>query len=584
MTERHWVWPEPPADERAEPLAKALKLPPLVAQILLRRNIVDEQSAFQFLHASLGELPDPRQMDGMPQATERLVLALARKEKITLFGDYDVDGVCSTSILKLFLEALGAQVDSYIPHRLNEGYGLNLGAIARIAQRGTSLLVTLDCGISAHEEVFHARKLGMDVVIVDHHVVPKALPEANVILNPLKPGCLYPDKNLCAAGLSFALCMALRKHVREAGWFSSGGEPHLKSFLDLVALATIADVVPLKGVNRILVRHGLEELSRSKRYGICALKEVSALSDKALTAGRVAFQLAPRINAAGRLDDADLGIRLLCSKNPSEAQRLARLLDEANNERRAIEQAVEEEARALAEAKMTRKPKALVLAKEGWHAGVIGIVASRLVDTYHRPVVMLALNEGVGKGSARSVEGLHLFETLSRCAELFERFGGHHHAAGVTLQEKYLLDFEQKFEALAEECLSEEALIPRCRIDLSLALKQLNEELVNAIALLAPFGAGNPEPVLAVTDIRATPHIVRTAKAAHLKLKLLDAPHMDVIGFNMAEALPTPENLPAPRGTTNVDIAFCAEMSTWNGRTTTCLKLRAVRPTKAQAT
>jgi len=572
MTKRRWVWPEPCSNELAEKLAKELKLPLLVAHLLLRRDIGDAQSAFQFLHASLGDLPDPRQMDGMPQVVDCLVKALARKEKITLFGDYDVDGVCSTVMLKLFLEELGGQADVYIPHRLNEGYGLNISAMERIALRGTRLLVTLDCGISAHEEILHARKLGMDVVIVDHHAVPPTLPEANVILNPLKPGCRYPDKNLCAAGLAFALCMALRRHVREAGWFSNGGEPPLKSFLELAALATIADVVPLTGANRILVRYGLEALSQSKRHGICALKEVSALNGKPLTAGKVGFQLAPRINAAGRLDDASLGVRLLCSKSPGEAQKLARMLDEANNERRAIEQAVEEEATALAEVKMTQGLKSLVLAKEGWHAGVVGIVASRLVDRFYRPVVIIAFSDGIGKGSARSIEGLHLFKTLSGCAELFERFGGHHHAAGLTIREQNLQEFEKRFEAFAGACLSEEALIPRCRIDLSVALEELNEETVNALQMLAPFGCGNPEPVLALSNVRAKPSILnnkQTGVATHLKLKLLDAPHVDLIGFNMAKAISPLAN--------NFDIAFCAEISSWNGRTNVCLKLRDIR-------
>jgi len=572
MTKRRWVWPEPHSEALAEKWAKDLKLPPLVVKILLRRNMADAQSASQFLHASLGDLPDPRQMDGMQQVVECLVAAVAAQQKITLFGDYDVDGVCSTVMLKLFLEELGGRAEIYIPHRLNEGYGLNISAIEQIAQQGTHLLVTLDCGISAHEEILHARKRGMGVIVVDHHAVPSTLPEANAILNPLKPGCRYPDKNLCAAGLTFALCMALRKHVREAGWFSQGKEPHLKSFLDLAALATIADVVPLTGANRILVRYGLEALSQSKRHGICALKEVCALSDKPLTAGKVGFQLAPRINAAGRLSDASLGVRLLCSQSPAEAHKLARMLDEANNERRAIERAVEEEAEVLAEAKMARGFKSLVLAKEGWHAGVIGIVASRLMDKFYRPVVMVSLVEGVGKGSARSIEGLHLFKTLGRCAELFERFGGHHHAAGLTIREQNLQAFEEKFEAFAEECLSEEALIPRCRIDAGVALEELTPETVNALQMLAPFGCGNPEPVLALTHVRAKPNILndkQTGKATHLKLRLLDAPHVDVIGFNMAKAMP-PHADP-------LDIAFCAEISSWNGRTSTCLKLRDIR-------
>ncbi|MCL2178325.1 MAG: single-stranded-DNA-specific exonuclease RecJ [Proteobacteria bacterium] len=578
MTRRHWVWPDSASDELAKKLAKDLELPFLVAQILLRRNLSTTEEAFQFLHASLGDLPDPRQMDGMQQAIERLVVALAGKEKVTLFGDYDVDGVTSTAMLKLFLEELGGQAGTYIPHRLNEGYGLNIPAIERIARQGTRLLVTLDCGISAYDEILHARKLGMDVIVVDHHAVPQALPQANAILNPLKPTCRYPDKNLCAAGLTFALCMALRKHLRERGWFSNGGrEPNLKSFLDLAALGTVADVVPLRGVNRILVRYGLEELSHSKRQGICALKEVSALGGKPLTAGRVGFQLAPRINAAGRLDDAGLGVRLLCTRDASEAQKLARKMDAANDERRAIERRVEEEATLLAEVKVASRRKGLVLAKEGWHAGVIGIVASRLVERFHRPVVMVALNDGIGKGSARSIEGLHLFETLSRCAECFERFGGHHHAAGLTIQEPCLQAFEAKFEALAEEGLSEEALIPRCHIDAGVVVEQLNEGLVEAIQKLAPFGCGNPEPVLAVTNIRAAPSILddkQTKKAAHLKLRIWDAPHIDVIGFNMAKDMSLKEE---PLSAKSFDIAFCAETNVWNGRTSTCLKLRDIR-------
>jgi single-stranded-DNA-specific exonuclease len=570
-----WVFPGGDRDvesqrRAARRLAIELGLDPLAARVLVARGLDQPEAAARFLSHELTDLPDPFRMKGMSAAVERLTRAVVQGESVTLYGDYDVDGVCSTALLSLFLDSVGAPPKTYIPHRIDEGYGLNLRAVERIAGEGSQLLVSLDCGIGSVTEVARAHELGMDVVIVDHHTVPETLPAATGVLNPHQPGCEYPTRVLCAAGVAFNLVMALRRSLRTIGWFEKRREPPLKPLLDLVALATVCDVVPLTGANRILVQHGLDALARADRPGVRALKEVAKLETEGpVSAGQVGFHLGPRINAAGRLDDATLGLQLLRTRSLAEARELAEKLDKANEERRQIERRMLVE--AVAQAEERQGARGLVLWAEGWHPGVVGIVAARVVERFHKPTLVIGVQGGVGKGSARSIEGFHLVEALGECAEHLSKFGGHRHAAGVTLDAERLIDFRREFEAVAARRLREEDLEARCPVDALVQPEELTERAVSALAALGPFGAGNPEPLFVAESLHARGRIVaaKSGGVAHLKLVLPDAPSIDAIGFGLG---PRIAELDGP-----IDLAFQPSIDTWNGRTRVSLKIRDFR-------
>ncbi len=565
-----WVLPRD-SETDANGLAAALKLHPLAAQVLVNRGHRTEEQASAFLSDKLSDLPDPSSMKGMSKAVERLCRALRERQKVTLYGDYDVDGVCSTSLLYLFLRSLGAEVATYIPRRLGEGYGLNAKAIEKIAADGSSLVVTLDCGITSVSEVARANQLGLDVIIVDHHQVSGEMPPALAILNPHQPGCGYPTRHLCAAGVAFNLCLGLRRQLRSENGFNGRKEPNLRSMLDLVALATVADVMPLTGANRILVKHGLEVLACAERPGIRALKEVSGLAANAeVSAGTVGFRLAPRINAAGRLDDASVGLRLLCCESASEARIFAEALDAANGERREIEQEILQGALLQAE-KRGPGTKGLVLASDGWHPGVIGIVASRVVERFHRPTVMVAFTDGLGRGSARSIEGFHLFKALQECSQHLAKFGGHQHAAGLAVERERLPAFCDAFEQTAARQLSDDDLVPRCRVDACISISQLDESAVRGVEVLGPFGNGNPEPVFATRQLRCRPRVLAGRKRddAHLKLSFETAPQLSAIGFGMGNQV---ELAQSP-----VDLAYQLRLEQWMGTSRISLRLRDIR-------
>ncbi len=567
----NWILPEATRVAAAAMLTKDMGLHPLTARVLAARGFASADDVQTFLADRLGDLPDPGSMKGMSEGVARVVSALRTGEKITLYGDYDVDGVCSTALLNLFLKSLGGNVATYIPHRLEEGYGLNIAAVERIAQEGARLMVTLDCGITSHAEVARANDLGMDVVIVDHHTVPATLPPARAVLNPHQPGCGYPTKQLCAAGVAFNLCIGIRQRLRAEGFFSSRPEPLLRSLLDLVALATICDMVPLSGANRVLVKHGLVELTQGHRPGIRALKEVAGLGAmSAVGATQVGFRLGPRLNAAGRLDDASIGLRLLCTSDEREAQRLASQLDAANAERQAIEKEMVVE--ALAQAEAYRSARGLVLYSDRWHPGVVGIAASRVVERFHRPAVLIAVREGLGRGSARSIEGFHLFDALAECSGHLARFGGHKHAAGVSIEPSQLEGFREAFAKVAASRLNDADLTPRCRIDAEVQAHELNEAALEGLNLLAPFGQGNPEPIFALRQQRSSTQVLPDKSgrgAGHLKLRLQAAPHLDAIGFGMAERVAV--------GKEPVDLAFQLCADEWRGVRRLSLKLKDLR-------
>lgn len=553
--------------ERAARLADALGLHPLAARVLAGRGLAGPAEAEAFLAAKLADLPDPFTMKGMDAAVARVVRAVEEGERLALYGDYDVDGVTSTALLAGFLRACGADVLTYVPHRLVEGYGLNGAAVEKLAADGARLLVTLDCGITSAPEVRAAAALGVDAVVVDHHTVPVELPQAAAILNPHQPGCAYPSKDLAAVGVTFALAMALRRALRERGRFgASRPEPNLKEALDLVALGTVADVVPLVGANRILVRWGLEALAGSRRPGIRALKRVAGIADGTpVSAGQVGFRLAPRINAAGRLDDAGRGVRLLLEDDPARADALAQELDRENQARQEIERRILDEALQDASARVGAGARGLVLARDGWHAGVVGIVASRIVERFHRPAVLIAMGEDGGKGSGRSIEAFHLHDALAACAEHLSRFGGHRHAAGVTVARERVEAFRAAFEAHAAAHLRDEDLVPRCRIDGWIEERDVSERAALDLARLGPYGAGHPEPVFALRGAASRSRTVGQG-GAHLKLAL---GRLDAIGFGMGDRLAL---CAGP-----VEAAFTVGLDEWDGARRIQLKLRDVR-------
>ncbi len=581
MTEPRWIFPADRAevaqtdlDEAARVVAAELSLHPVVAKVLVARGYKTPADATRFLSDALTELPDPFLMKGLPQAVDRLVRAILEKESVTLYGDYDVDGVSSTALLTTFLRQVGLEVRTYIPHRLEEGYGLNRAAIERLAAEGTKLLVTLDCGITSHAEIERANALGVNVVVVDHHAVPEVMPPAVAVLNPLQPGCEYPTKWLCAGGVTFNLCMGLRKVLRERGFFAGKQEPNLKQLLDLVALATVADVVPLTGANRILVTHGLKELTAGRRPGVRALKDVAEVGGVEITAGTVGFRLGPRINAAGRLDDASVGLQCLLAKDYETALPLARALDSANAERQQIERSMLAGAIEQAEAAVARGVRGLVLSSPEWHPGVVGIVASRIVERFHRPTICIGVHDGMGKGSARSIEGFHLYDAIKSISGMLARFGGHKAAAGLSIDPAKLAEFTQAFESVAFASLEEAALVPRCRIDAVVNAKELDEKAVEALQRLAPFGMGNPEPVLALRNQSAAPRVLQNktpGEPGHLKLTLDSAPAFDVIGFRLADKVGLTEG--------PLDLAFKIGVDEFRGVRRLALKLTSLRTT-----
>ncbi|HYB21600.1 MAG TPA: single-stranded-DNA-specific exonuclease RecJ, partial [Thermodesulfobacteriota bacterium] len=439
---------------------RELEISPLTVQVLLNRGISSLDEARRFLSPSLSDLPDPFTMKGMDEAVRRIDQALRKGERIVLHGDYDVDGTTATALLYLFLRNAGGRVDISLPHRVKEGYGLNLEAVKKIRLSGAKLLITADCGISNSEEIRWAGENGLEVIVTDHHEVPEQLPRALAILNPKQRDCSYPFKNLAGVGVAFNLLIALRSFLRRQGFFKDGKGPNLKEFLDLVALGTVSDVVPLTGANRVLVKYGLRELSQSNRPGIAALKEISGLEAGSVDTTGINFRLAPRINAAGRLEDALEVVQLFTTSDPLQARRIAVHLNELNSLRQRIEERILMEAKAMLDSRAAEKIKSIVLASLGWHPGVIGIVASRLTEAYHCPTILIALQENLGKGSGRSIPSFPLYEGLKDCRIWMEGFGGHEQAAGLIIRAECIPGFSRAFEETVAERLTEEDFIP----------------------------------------------------------------------------------------------------------------------------
>ena len=549
-------------------LAASLNISTITSQLLINRGISDIQQAERFLSSTLSDIRSPLGMKGMKEGVERVQKALHNKEKIAIYGDYDVDGITSTSILLMFLKSAGANVSYYIPERIAEGYGLNADAISKLAERGVTLLITVDCGISDHAELKLAKGLGIDVIVTDHHEVPGDLPPAYAIINPKQSGCPFPFKNLAGVGVAFNFIIALRATLRDEGFWKEKEVPNLKEYLDLVALGTIADVVPLVDENRIFVKYGLMELTASTKPGIIALKEISGLNDVPINAGMVGYRLAPRINAAGRVGKGVDGVRLLTSESYDEAASIAKLLDDGNKERQGLEEVILREATGMVESGLISDRKSIVLASESWHPGVIGIVASRIAEKYYRPTVMIAIKDGVGKGSARSIHSFMLYEGLKECSHLLKEFGGHDYAAGLSINEENIEKFRDAFERVASNKLSDEDMVPEMDIDATMDLNDVTEGLVNELDNLAPFGEANPEPLLCSTGLGIAD--CKVVGNNHLKMRVKQGRTVrDAIGFGMG-------NLNLSPGI-NLDTAFIPQINLWNGGKSIQLKLKDVR-------
>lgn len=549
-------------------LAASLNISTITSQLLINRGISDIEQAGRFLSSTLSDIRTPFGMKGMKEGVERVLKALHNKEKIAIYGDYDVDGITSTSILLMFLKSAGANVLYYIPERIAEGYGLNADAISKLAERGVTLLITVDCGISDHAELKLAKELGMDVIVTDHHEVPDDLPPAYAIINPKQSGCPFPFKNLAGVGVAFNMIIALRATLRDEGFWKEKEVPNLKEYLDLVALGTIADVVPLVDENRIFVKYGLMELTASTKPGIIALKEISGLNDVPINAGMVGYRLAPRINAAGRVGKGVDGVRLLTSESYDEAVSIAKLLDDGNKERQGLEEVILREATEMVESGLISERKSIVLASENWHPGVIGIVASRIAEKYYRPTVMIALKNGIGKGSARSIHPFMLYEGLKECSHLLNEFGGHDYAAGLSINEENIEKFRDAFERVAFGKLSDEDMVPEMDIDATMDLNDVTEGLVKELDNLAPFGEANPEPLLCSTGLGIAD--CRVVGNNHLKMRVKQGRTVrDAIGFGMG-------NLNISPGI-NLDTAFIPQINLWNGGKSIQLKLKDVR-------
>ncbi|WP_339044327.1 single-stranded-DNA-specific exonuclease RecJ [Cardinium endosymbiont of Tipula unca] len=526
---KRWVIQSPKQLERITELTKVLGTPPALSAILVHRGVETFEQAKNFFRPSLDGLHDPFLMKGMHKAVKRLIQALDNKEKILIYGDYDVDGTTAVALVYSFLQELpDAKVVYYVPDRMVEGYGVSMQAIEQAYHDDIDLILTLDCGIKAYASITRAVELNMDVIVCDHHEAGDLLPPAHAILDPKQPDCSYPFKELSGCGIGFKLLQAfcIVKKLKAATIYP---------YLDLVAVSTACDVVPLVDENRILTYHGMKQLAQAPRPGLQALMQLGGLSGTA-TIADIVFKIGPRINAAGRMSHASLAIQLLIEKGLALAKNLAKTIDEQNLIRKELDHAITQEALCIIQ--NTTKPqqkKSNVLFNPDWHKGIIGIVASRCIEEYYRPTVILTLSDGKATGSARSVSGYNIYEAISACSELLYQYGGHAFAAGLTMPIDNIADFQEKFEKIVSETIDDQLLIPQQSIHAVIPFQAITPKFVNILMQMAPFGAGNPTPVFVSTKVYADK--CNLLKGEHLKLELYQKDcnqRYEAIGFGLA--------------------------------------------------
>jgi len=539
-----------------------LKISEITAQLLSNRGISDPKEAGEFLACSLSSCHDPFLFKDMDKAVGRIKNAISGKEKILIYGDYDVDGMASVAILKMALMNLGATVETYIPNRLEEGYGLNTNAIKRALADGVSLIITVDCGISSFKEIEYAKLSKIDVIVTDHHeIVAKRLPQAYAIINPLQDLCKYPFKHLAGVGIAYKLAKALY----------DGTSFIAEDFLDLVSLGTVADIVPLKGENRILAKHGLDEINRRQRAGIKAMTDLAGLSGKDVSSGHIGFILGPRINAMGRVGSPEKALELLLTDNKEDATRLAKILDTENRNRQKIQSGVLEEALSKIEREVNFKHhRIIVLASEGWHAGVIGIVASGIAERFHRPAILISLDGKHGKGSGRSVDRFNLFDVLMQCKDLLLGFGGHEGACGLTIEKERVDEFREMINAEAGKHVSEDVFSPQLDIDMEIPLNSLNEGVINEIEALAPFGEENPRPVFSSRNLIVKDGPRQIGKKG-FKIWVTDNNiTCEAVSFGRNE-------MDVPKNGSGVDLAYVPSINDWQGLQSIQLELKDIK-------
>ncbi len=547
--------------------ADQLNSSPVLARILLNRGIENIETARRFLKPELSHLHDPFLLAGMQDAVERIAAAITNKEKILIYGDYDVDGTTATSMLLLFFRNLGQDVGFYIPDRLLEGYGLSEKGMVFAKENGLNLIITVDCGITAVDEVKLANEFGIDVIICDHHQPAQDLPPAMAILNPKREDCTYPFKELAGVGVAFKLLQALQRHL-------ALDESTVMRFLGLVSIGSSADIVPLVDENRVIVKHGLQSLSEPKSIGLEALIDSSGLSDREIGTGQVVFVLAPRINAVGRMGDAGRAVRLLTSDNKQQAKNIATILESENRHRKSIDEETFSQAFEIIESDFNPGEESFfVLHKKGWHPGVIGIVASRLVEKFYRPTLMIATDEkGLGRGSARSIAGFNIYEALKECEDLMVNFGGHKYAAGLTIEIENIPLLREKLSQIAAKQLTDDLLKPKLSIDSEIRFHEIDGQLIKLINRMAPFGPQNMRPLFLSKGL----HVVGTPSVVgrnHLKLKVRqDGVIMDAIGFDLGEKI-----YRISPGEQDVEMVYIIDENEYKGRKTIQLRVKDLR-------
>ncbi len=547
-------------------LARDLDVHPVIAQILVRREITDADTARAFFHPMQDALHDPMLLDGMDQAAKRIVRALWDKERICIYGDYDVDGVTSVSLLYLFFREIGGDVCYHIPNRQEEGYGISEAGIDAAKEMGASLIVTVDCGITSISEVEYAQGIGLDMIITDHHQAGEGIPDAVAVVNPKLPGSRYPFSELAGVGVAYKLAQGVCTELDLAA-------NYLDRLMDLVAVGTAADIVPLVDENRVFVRYGLNTINNEPHVGIRALIETANLRFGKIDVGQIIYGLAPRINAVGRLGSAERAVELMITSNSQRALHLASELESDNKARKEIDTHTLDEAITQVEGMFDPNiDKVIVAAQDQWHSGVIGIVASRLIERYYRPTVMISIEDGVGKGSARSIPGFDLYESLRECSDLLTQFGGHTYAAGLTIPAENIPEFRARFNEVATGRLTDDDLIPKLKIDAALDINSITASLFDRLKQFAPFGPHNPRPVFVSYNV-ALAGYPRIVGNNHLKFQLRrSGTIIDCIGFNLGDRI----NQLDPMRPLN-HVVYTIEENEWNGRISIQLRLKDVK-------
>ncbi|MCX5850203.1 MAG: single-stranded-DNA-specific exonuclease RecJ [Deltaproteobacteria bacterium] len=550
-------------------LCKEFEIYPIISQILVNRGIHDMEAARRYLHPSLNDLHSPFLMKDMKKGVSRLLKAIHANEEIIIYGDYDADGITSVAILFKFIREITPHVNYYIPDRVHEGYGLKIPAIDNFKKTNIKLIITVDCGISDTEQITYAQSIGIDTIVLDHHEISGQLPPAVASINPNREDCNFPFKGLAGVGIAFNFLIALRGTLSKEGFWENQNHPNLKEYLDIVALGTIGDIAPLVDENRIFTKIGLELITEGKRPGIKALKEVSGVDSQPIDSFRASFSLIPRINAAGRIASPLDAVKLLLTDNMAEARILAEKLDSYNRNRQQMEKKILNEIlEKISNNPDIEKMNALVFSSDRWHPGVVGIVASRLVDLFNRPAFVISSNNGVGKGSGRSVSGFNIYKGIQQCASLLLSYGGHYSAAGISIKDENIDEFTSLLDEIIRGSVEFPELLSPTNIDAECQLSDINIKLIDQLEMLAPFGSKNPEPVLCVRNVKVSSPVI--VGNNHLKMWLnSNGASFDSIWFNMGKFFT------ALNGA-NIDIVFTPQINSWNGSSDIQLKVKDV--------